>query len=211
MWNMQGLCKSKNGIRVVIEADWVTSCVRNWPNCMKSRFNVEWGRSASWIRSLEIVLGFDNGPPVTDVNLWKWNRAHFEILQEGKMNRMALPWPPDTIFVAWWQQSLPKKQFISCYFQWLTLTELRIPLFYQLFNHKENIHWWASCTPCTFFRIRIIAFSINVPVAWCFWWAKWKLIADILQCSASHRCINFTQLKVFFWHILPAKQITSNV
>lgn len=45
------------------------------------------------------------------------NRAHFEILQEGKMNRMALPWPPDTIFVAWWQQSLPKKQFISCYFQ----------------------------------------------------------------------------------------------
>lgn len=56
-------------IRVVIEADWVISCVSNWPSCMSSRFNVSCGRSTSLINSRDMTRALVNGDPVTDVNL----------------------------------------------------------------------------------------------------------------------------------------------
>lgn len=56
-------------ILVVIEADRVTSCVRNWPNCINSKFRMECGRSTSTKSKRDIVRGLVNGAPVTDVTL----------------------------------------------------------------------------------------------------------------------------------------------
>lgn len=59
----------KTNLRVLIDDDKDTSCVRNWPNCIKSKLSVGCGRSASFINTLDMVRGFFNGSPVTDVNL----------------------------------------------------------------------------------------------------------------------------------------------
>lgn len=42
---------------LVIEADFVTSCVIHWPNCMNSKLYVKWGRSTSAKRTLDMVRG----------------------------------------------------------------------------------------------------------------------------------------------------------
>lgn len=51
---------------VRIDADCVTSCVINWPNCMKSRLMVGCGRSTSRRRIREMVRALVNGVPSTD-------------------------------------------------------------------------------------------------------------------------------------------------
>lgn len=50
---------------VVIEDDWDTSCVRNWPNCMNNKLYCGCGRSASCSSSRDTVRALGNGDPST--------------------------------------------------------------------------------------------------------------------------------------------------
>lgn len=61
---------------VRIDADWVTSCVRNWPYCMNNKLIVGCGRSVSRKRLREMVRAFGSGDPVTDKCLEKEHAVH---------------------------------------------------------------------------------------------------------------------------------------